>query len=158
MTTAALGVGFERCQYRHANTLSGGEQKRLVLEYLLRGPDEVLLLDEPDNYLDVPGKRWLEDQLRATPKTVLLVSRSAQAVRVIAHKLREDFGLRDGVLEEHVAGQVVAAYVDDDYARVADVVRMALGRQRGPDGSERCRPQTRRVTIIHANVASAMGT
>ena len=25
------------------------------------GPDEVLLLDEPDNYLDVPGKRWLED-------------------------------------------------------------------------------------------------
>ncbi|ALN18256.1 DEAD/DEAH box helicase [Ectopseudomonas mendocina] len=32
-------------------------------------------------------------------ETVLLVSRSAQAVRVIAHKLREDFGLRDGVLE-----------------------------------------------------------
>lgn len=32
VTTAALGVGFERCQYRHANTLSGGEQKRLVLE------------------------------------------------------------------------------------------------------------------------------
>ena len=37
-------------------TLSGGEQKRLVLEALLRGPDEVLLLDEPDNYLDVPGQ------------------------------------------------------------------------------------------------------
>ena len=55
-------------------TLSGGEQKRLVLEALLRGPDEVLLLDEPDNYLDVPGKRWLEEQLRETPKTVLLVS------------------------------------------------------------------------------------
>ena len=53
-------------------TLSGGEQKRLVLEALLRGPDEVLLLDEPDNYLDVPGKRWLEEQLRSTDKTVLL--------------------------------------------------------------------------------------
>jgi ATPase subunit of ABC transporter with duplicated ATPase domains len=34
----------------------------------------VLLLDEPDNYLDVPGKEWLEEQLRATAKTVLLVS------------------------------------------------------------------------------------
>ena len=45
-----------------------------MLEALLRGPDDVLLLDEPDNYLDVPGKRWLEKQLRATPKTVLLVS------------------------------------------------------------------------------------
>ena len=44
-------------------TLSGGEQKRLVLEALLRGPDEVLLLDEPDNYLDVPGKEWLEQRL-----------------------------------------------------------------------------------------------
>lgn len=32
-------------------------------------------------------------------ESVLLVSRSAQAVRVIAQKLREDFGLRDGVLE-----------------------------------------------------------
>ena len=53
--------------------LSGGEQKRLALEALLRGPDEVLLLDEPDNYLDVPGKRWLEERLRETRKTVLFV-------------------------------------------------------------------------------------
>jgi len=48
-TVAALAVPFERCQYRSVATLSGGEQKRLVLEALLRGPDEVLLLDEPDN-------------------------------------------------------------------------------------------------------------
>ena len=34
----------------------------------------MLLLDEPDNYLDVPGKRWLEERLRETPKTVLFVS------------------------------------------------------------------------------------
>lgn len=54
--------------------MSGGEQKRLALEALLRGPDEVLLLDEPDNYLDVPGKVWLEQALLDSPKTVLLVS------------------------------------------------------------------------------------
>ncbi|SDD76530.1 ABC-F family ATP-binding cassette domain-containing protein [Auraticoccus monumenti] len=72
--TTALGVGFERARWRAVSTLSGGEQKRLALEYLLRGPDEVLVLDEPDNYLDVPGKRWLEAQLRATRKTVLMVS------------------------------------------------------------------------------------
>ena len=45
-----------------------------MLEALLRGPDEVLLLDEPDNYLDVPGKRWLEERLKETRKTVLFVS------------------------------------------------------------------------------------
>ena len=65
-TTAALGLALDRCQYRMVRTLSGGEQKRLVLEALLRGSDEVLLLDEPDNYLDVPGKRWLEEALLAT--------------------------------------------------------------------------------------------
>jgi len=72
--TAALGVSFERARWREVRTLSGGEQKRLVLEALLRGPDEVLLLDEPDNYLDVPGKRWLEGALKASSKTVLFVS------------------------------------------------------------------------------------
>src|SRR5690606_25145561 len=73
-TVAALGVPFERARYRELTTLSGGEQKRLALEALLRGPDEVLLLDEPDNYLDVPTKRWLEQRLAETPKTVLYVS------------------------------------------------------------------------------------
>jgi ATPase subunit of ABC transporter with duplicated ATPase domains len=73
-TVAALGVPFDRCRDRSLSTLSGGEQKRLALEALLRGPDDLLLLDEPDNSLDVPGKRWLEEQLRATGKGVLFVS------------------------------------------------------------------------------------
>ncbi|GAA1928809.1 ATP-binding cassette domain-containing protein [Microbacterium aoyamense] len=73
-TIAALGIPFARARFRELTTLSGGEQKRLALEALLRGPDQVLLLDEPDNYLDVPGKRWLEERLRETSKTVLLVS------------------------------------------------------------------------------------
>ncbi|RBP67150.1 ATPase subunit of ABC transporter with duplicated ATPase domains [Brevibacterium sanguinis] len=73
-TTAALGVAFERCRERPLSTLSGGEQKRLALESLLNGPDDLLLLDEPDNSLDVPGKHWLETQLRQTGKGVLYVS------------------------------------------------------------------------------------
>ncbi|GLY90215.1 ABC-F family ATP-binding cassette domain-containing protein [Actinoallomurus iriomotensis] len=73
-TTAAIGLPYDRVRDRRAGTLSGGEQKRLMLEALLRGPDQVLLLDEPDNYLDVPGKEWLEERLRTTTKTVLLVS------------------------------------------------------------------------------------
>ena len=47
---------------RPLSTLSGGEQKRLALEVLLRSDADVLLLDEPDNYLDVPGKEWLEER------------------------------------------------------------------------------------------------
>ena len=74
VTDAVLSIPFDAAQYREVRTLSGGEQKRLVLEALLRGPEEVLLLDEPDNYLDVPTKRWLETQLAGSPKTVLYVS------------------------------------------------------------------------------------
>src|SRR5215813_11153378 len=84
---AALGVGYERCRWREVGTLSGGEQKRLVLEALLRGPAEVLLLDEPDNYLDVPGKRWLEQQLASTPKTVLLVSHDRELLATCAQRI-----------------------------------------------------------------------
>ncbi|NJP67551.1 ABC-F family ATP-binding cassette domain-containing protein [Streptomyces spiramenti] len=86
-TTAALGVPYERAQWRRLNTLSGGEQKRLVLESLLRGPEEVLLLDEPDNYLDVPGKRWLEEQLLQTRKTVLFISHDRELLARSAQKI-----------------------------------------------------------------------
>ncbi|KMM45912.1 ABC transporter [Cellulomonas sp. A375-1] len=84
VTDAVLSIPFERAQYREVRTLSGGEQKRLVLEALLRGPDEVLLLDEPDNALDVPTKRWLEDQLVASSKTVLLVSHDRELLAKVA--------------------------------------------------------------------------
>ncbi|MET0952224.1 MAG: ATP-binding cassette domain-containing protein, partial [Aeromicrobium sp.] len=73
-TMAGLGVPYERAKYRELRTLSGGEQKRLVLEFLLRGPDQVLLLDEPDNFLDVPGKIWLEGRIRESDKTILMIS------------------------------------------------------------------------------------
>ncbi|MDX6295566.1 MAG: hypothetical protein QOH50_4641 [Kribbellaceae bacterium] len=86
-TTAALGIPFDNCRWREVKTLSGGEQKRLVLEALLRGPDEVLLLDEPDNYLDVPGKRWLEEQLNATQKTVLYISHDRELLANTATRI-----------------------------------------------------------------------
>ena len=86
-TIAALGVPYEKAQWRKVSTLSGGEQKRLVLESLLRGPEEVLLLDEPDNYLDVPAKRWLEDQLIASPKTVLFVSHDRELLNRVATRV-----------------------------------------------------------------------
>ncbi|MEV0255737.1 ATP-binding cassette domain-containing protein [Streptomyces sp. NPDC050732] len=86
-TTAALGVPYDKAQFREVRTLSGGEQKRLVLEALLRGTDEVLLLDEPDNYLDVPGKRWLEERLKETRKTVLFVSHDRELLARAAEKI-----------------------------------------------------------------------
>jgi ATPase subunit of ABC transporter with duplicated ATPase domains len=59
---------------RPAVTLSGGERKQLVLEVLFASDAEVLLLDEPDNFLDVPAKLALERRIRASKKTVLMIS------------------------------------------------------------------------------------
>jgi len=86
-TVAALGTPFERAQWRQVSTLSGGEQKRVVLEALLRGPEEVLVLDEPDNYLDVPTKRWLEGRLVESPKTVLFVSHDRELLDRVATRI-----------------------------------------------------------------------
>jgi ATPase subunit of ABC transporter with duplicated ATPase domains len=100
-TVAALGIAFDRCQWREVRTLSGGEQKRLVLESLLRGKSEVLLLDEPDNYLDVPGKIWLESQLSASPKTVVLVSHDRELLAACAQRI---VTVEDGKVWTHGGG------------------------------------------------------
>jgi ATPase subunit of ABC transporter with duplicated ATPase domains len=85
--TSALGVPYDRAKWRAITTLSGGEQKRLVLEALLRGPDEVMLLDEPDNFLDVPGKRWLERRISESLKTVLFVSHDRELLNNTATRI-----------------------------------------------------------------------
>ena len=117
-----IGVPYERAKYRELTTLSGGEQKRLALELLLRGPDEVLLLDEPDNYLDVPGKRWLEERLLQTPKTVLFVSHDRELLARVADRI---VTLEGGTAWTHGGG--FASYHE---ARTAKHERMAELRRR----------------------------
>jgi ATPase subunit of ABC transporter with duplicated ATPase domains len=65
---------------RRAVTLSGGERKQLVLEVLFGSDADVLLLDEPDNFLDVPAKLSLERRIRASKKTVLLISHDREVL------------------------------------------------------------------------------
>ena len=105
VTMASMGETFERLRWRSVGTLSGGEQKRIVLEYLLRGSDEVLLLDEPDNYLDVPGKLWLEEQLRTTSKTVLLISHDRELLNQAAsHVIGIELGAAGNTAWVHGSG------------------------------------------------------
>ena len=101
-TVAAIGIPFDRAQFRSVNSLSGGEQKRLVLQALLRGPDEVLLLDEPDNYLDVPAKRELETALVGSPKTILFISHDRELLDRVATRI--------ATLEPVAAGSTLWVY------------------------------------------------
>jgi ATPase subunit of ABC transporter with duplicated ATPase domains len=71
---------FEQLAERPAITLSGGERKRLVLNVLFSSDAEVLLLDEPDNFLDVPAKLDLERAITSTKKTVLMISHDREVL------------------------------------------------------------------------------
>jgi ATPase subunit of ABC transporter with duplicated ATPase domains len=134
-TTEALGLTYEQGQWREVRTLSGGEQKRLVLAALLRGPDEVLLLDEPDNYLDVPGKRWLEERLRDTAKTVLYISHDREllaqtATRIVTIEARTAWTHGGGFASYHAArGDRIARLEElhrrwnEEHARLKELVR-----------------------------------
>ncbi len=86
-TTRAVGESFDSIADRLLRTFSGGEQKRLALESLFRSEFDILVLDEPDNFLDVPAKRWLEQQLNETRKTVVFISHDRELLAASASKI-----------------------------------------------------------------------
>ena len=87
VAVAILGKPWEEVQTGRSGRSPAAQQKRFALDLLLRGGDEVLLLDEPDNFLDVPGKRWLEARLRESPKSVLYVSHDRELLAQTADRV-----------------------------------------------------------------------
>jgi len=85
----ATGESFDALGARVANTFSGGELKRILLEALFRSNAEVLLLDEPDNFLDVLGKEWLEATMSASRKTILYVSHDREFLAGLSNRVLE---------------------------------------------------------------------
>jgi ATPase subunit of ABC transporter with duplicated ATPase domains len=71
---------FDELADRPAVTLSGGERKQLVLDVLFGSDADVLLLDEPDNFLDVPAKLALERRIRGSKKMVLMISHDREVL------------------------------------------------------------------------------
>ena len=84
------GLGFDATKARTQtlDTLSGGERGRVGLARQLVAPSDVLLLDEPTNHLDLETTAWLEQYLRETDRTVILVSHDrAFLAAVVDHVL-----------------------------------------------------------------------
>ena len=69
------GLGFdEAAQNRPCGSYSGGWRMRVALASVLFLEPDILMLDEPTNYLDLEGTLWLETYLRTYPHTVVIVS------------------------------------------------------------------------------------
>ena len=70
-----LGLGLAQSELtKPLSVLSGGQKKLVGLARLLLLNPDVLLLDEPDNHLDLPGKMYLEKLIREYDGTVVIIS------------------------------------------------------------------------------------
>lgn len=69
---AAKGLQFDPA--RPVSTASGGERRRAALAKLMAEAPGLMLLDEPTNHLDIAAISWLEDQLRTTRASYVLIS------------------------------------------------------------------------------------
>ncbi|MBK6487600.1 MAG: ABC-F family ATP-binding cassette domain-containing protein [Gemmatimonadetes bacterium] len=84
------GLGFDAvgAKSEALTHLSGGERGRVALARQLVIPADVMLLDEPTNHLDLETTRWLEEYLRETDETILVISHDRAFLdRVVNHVL-----------------------------------------------------------------------
>src|SRR3954462_219894 len=69
------GLGFSATdQLRPCAEFSGGWRMRVALAATLFSAPDLLLLEEPTNYLDLEGTLWLEDHLAHYPRTAIVIS------------------------------------------------------------------------------------
>lgn len=84
------GLQFKEEDFvKPVSTLSGGERTRLLLGRILLEKPDLILLDEPTNYLDIESVRWLENYLLNVKSAVLVVSHDRYFINKIVSKVIE---------------------------------------------------------------------
>jgi len=97
--TVLHGLGFGPAWYdQELGTLSGGEKKLVNLARILIKMPDLLLLDEPDNHLDLEAKAWLEQYIQSYPGTVLIISHDR---RLLDRAVKKIFELEDGKISDY---------------------------------------------------------
>jgi len=87
-TLAQFGFGPDRYKTR-VNVLSPGERARLELARVLVREPDMLILDEPTNFLDIPQREWLENFLEEFSGTVVVVSHDRVFLNRVVNRIFE---------------------------------------------------------------------
>ena len=93
--------------------LSGGEQTKVSLAYMLLQKPDLLLLDEPTNHLDLFAVEWLEQFLKEYNGTVMVISHDRYFLDEVVTKI---FDLEDG--EIHVYHTNYSRFVEEKEERL----------------------------------------
>jgi len=94
-----LALGFQKKDFAlSVDVLSGGQKKLAGLAKLLIVKPKLLLLDEPDNHLDLQGKTYLEKFIRNYPGGVVIVSHDRYLLDLVIDEIVE---LEDGHLTQY---------------------------------------------------------
>ena len=127
-----IGLGMaEGDLSKPLSVLSGGQKKLVGLARLLLVRPDVLLLDEPDNHLDLPGKIFLEKLIRAYEGTVVIVSHDRYLLDAVVTHIAD---LEDGKLT--VFEGDYSSYVMDKDARIARQEQLFRAQQKEVDRLE----------------------
>ena len=85
-----IGLGLAEHELdKPVSALSGGQKKLVGLAALLLAQPDVLLLDEPDNHLDLSGKAYLENLIANYPGAVVLVSHDRYLLDAVVTQIAE---------------------------------------------------------------------
>jgi ATP-binding cassette, subfamily F, member 3 len=110
-----LGLGLPPADFdKPLEVLSGGQKKLVGLARLLLSRPSVLLLDEPDNHLDLDGKAFLERLIVGYPGAVVIVSHDRYLLDAVVTHIAE---LEDGVLTTFSGDY--SSYIMDKQHRLA---------------------------------------
>jgi len=97
MRSILHGLGFRKSDFdRPVAVLSGGQKKMVALAAQVINQPDLLLLDEPDNHLDLKGKMYLEQFLRNYSGGIVLVSHDRYLLDLVVDEITE---LEGGILK-----------------------------------------------------------
>ncbi|MGQ7871810.1 ribosomal protection-like ABC-F family protein [Bacillus sp. 1A] len=113
MMKVANGLQVTELFPRSFLELSGGEQTKVSLAYMLLQKPDLLLLDEPTNHLDLFAVEWLEQFLKEYNGTVMVISHDRYFLDEVVTKI---FDLEDG--EIHVYHTNYSQFVEEKEERL----------------------------------------
>jgi ATP-binding cassette, subfamily F, member 3 len=146
------GLGLPETDFsKPIRALSGGQKKLIGLARLLLASPSVLLLDEPDNHLDMPGKAYLEKLINDYPAAVVIISHDRYILDAVATHIAE---IEDGKITSFVGNYT--EYIVDKEERMARQDELYQIQQREINRLEMALKRYKQWVLINDKFASRM--